>query len=269
VAADVTEQLGDLLPDVFRAIDLTGVLLNGVLGGTIARQRRFDLVGFAILAIVSGLGGGMLRDTLLQAGPPVALTDPYYLGTALLGAVIAFFVPLGGRWWSRTFLVGDAIVLGCWAATGATKALATGLGVLPAILLGVTTAVGGGMIRDVVVGQVPAVFGGNTLYATSAVFACLAMIAMHTWGLDTAGMVAAIVVGAGLSIVAHWRQWRLPDAEAVRLSRRHQSGEDPTDLEKGDAGSEESAPDKDRGGDGERSGPVQRWWRRHLPGATR
>ncbi|WP_199422141.1 trimeric intracellular cation channel family protein [Actinotalea solisilvae] len=224
---DVAE-LGDLVPGFVRAIDLVGVFLNGVLGGTIARQRRFDLVGFAILAIVSALGGGMLRDTLLQAGPPVALTDPLYLTTALAGAVVAFVVHLEGRWWNRTYLVGDAVVLGCWAATGATKALAAGLGALPAVLLGVTTAVGGGMIRDVVVGRVPAVFGGNTLYATSAVFACLVTIALHRAGLETLGMLAAIVVGSGVSILARWRSWTLPDADAVRLrARRPRHGPPP------------------------------------------
>lgn len=217
MAADVTAQLDVVLPDVFRALDLTGVFLNAVLGGTIARQRRFDLAGFVILAIVSALGGGMLRDTLLQAGTPVALTDPYYLTTAMAGALVAFLVPLGGRWWSRTFLVGDALVLGCWAATGSTKALAAGLGVLPAIMLGVITAVGGGMIRDVVVGQPPVIFGGNTLYATSAVFACVVVIALDSVGQQTLGMALAIVVGAGLSIVAHWRQWTLPYAPSVQL----------------------------------------------------
>lgn len=224
MAVDVAGQVVDVLPDVFRGIDLLGVLLNGVLGGTIARRKRFDLVGFAILAIVSALGGGMLRDTLLQAGPPVALTDPYYLGTALLGAVVAFLLPLHGRWWNRVFVVADGVVLGCWAATGATKALAAGLGVLPAVLLGVTTAVGGGMIRDVVVGEVPAVLGGNTLYATSAVLASAAMIALHGAGQETVGMLVAIVVGAGVSVVARWRQWVLPDADSVgalwRLPRR-------------------------------------------------
>ncbi|WP_413451909.1 trimeric intracellular cation channel family protein [Georgenia phoenicis] len=212
---DVADQVVDVLPDVFRGIDLLGVLLNGLLGGTIARHKRFDLVGFAILAIVSALGGGILRDTLLQAGPPVALTDPFYLGTALVGAVVAFLLPLHGRWWSRLFLVADGVVLGCWAATGATKALAAGLGVLPAVLLGVTTAVGGGMIRDVVVGEVPAVFGGNTLYATSAVFASLAMIVLDDLGQETVGMLVAILVGAGLSVLAHWRRWVLPDADAL------------------------------------------------------
>lgn len=227
MAVDVAGQVVDVLPDVFRGIDLLGVLLNGVLGGTIARRKRFDLVGFAILAIVSALGGGMLRDTLLQAGPPVALTDPYYLGTALVGAVVAFLLPLHGRWWNRVFVLADGVVLGCWAATGATKALAAGLGVLPAVLLGVTTAVGGGMIRDVVVGEVPAILGGNTLYATSAVLASVAMILLHGAGHETVGMLVAIVVGAGVSVLARWRQWVLPDADSVgalwRLPRRRSS----------------------------------------------
>lgn len=223
---DVAE-LGDLLPGLFRTLDLVGVFLNGVLGGTIARQRRFDLVGFAILAIVSALGGGMLRDTLLQAGPPVALTDPLYLATALAGAAVAFVVRLEGRWWNRVYLVGDALVLGCWAATGTTKALASGLGALPAVLLGVTTAVGGGMIRDVVVGQVPTIFGGNTLYATSAVFASLATLALDSVGLESLGMLAAIVVGSGLSILARWRRWTLPDADVVRFRPRRGRHEEP------------------------------------------
>ncbi len=244
VAADVAEQVVEVLPGVFRGIDLLGVLLNGVLGGTIARRKRFDLVGFAILAIVSALGGGMLRDTLLQAGPPVALTDPYYLGTALLGAVVAFLLPLRGSWWNRLFLVADGVVLGCWAATGAAKALAAGLGVLPALLLGVTTAVGGGMIRDVVVGETPAIFGGNTLYATSAVFASGAMIAGHAAGQETAGMLVAIAVGSGLSIVARWRRWVLPDADSLRLAALW--------------------PPARRRGDDRRPTRLERWWHRRL-----
>jgi len=242
----VTDHVVEALPGVFRLIDLVGVLLNGVLGGIIARRKRFDLVGFSILAITSALGGGMLRDIMLGAGPPVALTDPLYLATALLGAVVAFLLPLGGRWWNRIYVVGDALVLGCWAATGATKALAEGLGVLPAVLLGVMTAVGGGVIRDVVVGDVPAIFGGNTLYATSAVFASLAAIGLSEVGEDTVGMLVAIVVGAGLSIIARRRGWRLPDADSVRL------------------GSLWSAGRGRGGGTGEVQQRVDRWWLRHL-----
>ncbi|MBD4567083.1 trimeric intracellular cation channel family protein, partial [Xanthomonas citri pv. citri] len=73
-------------------VDLLGVLTNGILGGVVARQLRMDLVGFVVLAIVSGLGGGMLRDTLLQQGFPVALTNPAYLTSALAGALIAYLL---------------------------------------------------------------------------------------------------------------------------------------------------------------------------------
>ncbi len=144
----VLDALNHALPDLFRAIDLIGVLLNGIIGGRLARTKRFDAVGFAVLAIMSALAGGMLRDVLLQSGPPAALTDPYYLGTALVGAGIAMLWKLESRPWRIALVVADGTVLGCWAATGALKTLAAGFGVLPAIMLGIITAVGGGAIRD-------------------------------------------------------------------------------------------------------------------------
>lgn len=67
------------LTDIVRVVDLVGVGVHGLLGGEITRHERLDPVGFAVLAILSGLGGGMIRDTLLQGGPPVALTDTWYL----------------------------------------------------------------------------------------------------------------------------------------------------------------------------------------------
>lgn len=73
-------------------VDLAGVLANAILGGIAARAARTDIIGFVILAILSGLGGGIIRDTMLQQGPPVAFIDPFYLPAAILGAVIAFFV---------------------------------------------------------------------------------------------------------------------------------------------------------------------------------
>lgn len=235
-----TAELQAVLPDLFRGIDLAGVLVNGVLGGIVARQRRFDAVGFAVLAIISALGGGMLRDTLLQAGTPVALVDPFYLTFALVGALIAFLLRMNGKWWNRLLLGADSLALGCWAATGTAKALTLGLGWLPAILLGVTTAVGGGMIRDIAVGQVPAVFGGNTLQVVPALLATIAMIGLHEAGEDDLGMLAAIVVASGLSLLARWRRWTLPvndgwslpltasqlrDRRADRARRRRRPGD--------------------------------------------
>ena len=198
------------LTGAFRIVDLAGVLTNGLAGGVIARSERLDPVGFATLAILSGLGGGLLRDTLLQHGPPIALTDYWYVVTALVAAAMAFVMPVEGRLWALLFPYVDALALGCWAATGAQKTLGVGLGWLPAVLLGVTTAVGGGMVRDVVLRRVPSVFGGNTLYATSALVASLVLVALWYLDFPSAGLVAATVTGAGLTLLARWRGWQLP-----------------------------------------------------------
>ena len=92
------------LASVTNVLDLAGVFASALLGGSIARAMNFDLFGFLVVGFVSGLGGGMLRDTLLQNGPPVALVDPLYVPVALAGALIAFFVSfIGSLLW---FLIG-------------------------------------------------------------------------------------------------------------------------------------------------------------------
>ena len=195
---------------IYRVIDLTGVFINGILGGTIARRRRFDAIGFGILAILSGLGGGLVRDTFLQKGLPAALAEPIYLGVAIAGAGVAMLVTLERRLWEQVLRIGDGIVLGVWAVTGTIKALSLGLTWPSALLLGMITAVGGGMIRDVTIGVVPAVFGGNTLYATCALLGSGMMIAFHSIGLDSIGMVVSAAAASLLSIVAYYRGWALP-----------------------------------------------------------
>ena len=207
------------LTELFRGVDLTGVLANAVLGGVLARGLRFDPVGFGALAIMSGLGGGMIRDTLLQRGTPVALTDYAYVLTALAGAAIAFLVRVEGRVWDRVFPFVDALALGCWASAGASKTLGFGLGWLPAVLLGTITAVGGGTLRDVVLRRIPAIFGGNTLYATSALLASGVMVVLYDLDRPSLGLVVSTLVGAGLTLLARWRGWQLPEPYAWPPSR--------------------------------------------------
>jgi uncharacterized membrane protein YeiH len=217
------------LNDVIRVVDLAGVLGNAILGGIAARSARLDLVGFGILAILSGLGGGIIRDTLLQGGVPVALTDPYYLALAIVGAVIAFLVPLEGKWSQRPLVLIDALAVGCWSAVGVQKALDAGLGWLPAIILGMITAVGGGMVRDVLLMRVPSIFGGNTLYATSSLAACVVTLVLSELGQEEIGAAAAILTGAGLSLLARKFGWVLPTE--VRIPRPRWRGakrQDPT-----------------------------------------
>lgn len=208
--------------EVFRVADLTGVIGNAVLGGLLARGARFDLIGFASLAIVAGLGGGILRDTLLQDGPPVALTEYPYLLTALVGAFVAYSLPVEGHLWNRLFPVADAVAVGAWAAAGALKTLALGLGWLPAVLLGTITAVGGSVIRDLLLQRRPAIFqAGNTLYATSALVASGVMVGFHHAAEPEIGLVLATLVGAGLTLVASWRGWTLPEPSLWHAGARH------------------------------------------------
>lgn len=201
----------EAINQVTRYLDLAGVFACAILGGAIARTERLDLFGFLVVGSVSGLGGGVIRDTLLQHGTPVALTDYAYLPTALAGALLAFFISISESAWDKLFTALDAAVIGFWAVTGAQKTLATGLGWLPAILLGTTTAVGGGALRDIMLRRVPAVFGGTPLYGTVAAAVASTMVICTYLGSPITGIVAG-VVGALLFRVAAVRfGWNLPN----------------------------------------------------------
>lgn len=210
-----------MLPDVstmFRVIDLVGVVLNGIIGGMVARERRFDIVGFMLLAIVSALGGGLVRDVLLNTRP-LALADSHYLMYALLGAVIAYVVPLRGRWWQVTLPVLDSLALGTWAASGTARSLQFGVHGLPALLLGLATAVGGGTIRDVAVGDVPSVFGGNRLYAIPALLSAGTVLLAHAQGwAPTVGLVSGTGIGTMLALLASVFGWSVPAHGEVTFS---------------------------------------------------
>lgn len=198
-------------PDaVIRWLDLSGVFFNAILGGVVAREHRLDPIGFAVLAVLSGLGGGIIRDTLLQAGPPVALVDNSYVLTALVGAAIAFAIRLEGRVWDRAFPPIDALALGVWAVVGAQKTLGVGLGPIAAIILGLVTAVGGGFVRDMVVRRVPTILGGSTLYATCALAAAGVAVLFTVLGQSAIGSFAGTAVGAGFCLLARYRGWVLP-----------------------------------------------------------
>lgn len=221
------------LRSAFDVVDLLGVLTNGILGAAVARSMRFDLVGFLVLGVISGLGGGLLRDTLLQV-PPVALHDAAYLPTALVGAVVGYLMTFEGRWAGRSLMVADALALGCWAATGTVKAHHAGLAPIPSVLLGLITAVGGGMVRDILVGRPPAVFGGNTLYAVPALVGSVIVLVGAVLDVETLAFALAIVVTAVFALLARWRGWQLPGEAprlALQLRRRRRRRRGPAEEE--------------------------------------
>ncbi|WP_084253075.1 trimeric intracellular cation channel family protein [Devriesea agamarum] len=203
---------GDLLTDngLLRALDLLGVVVMGIVGGALARRLRFDAIGFAVIGMVSGLGGGIVRDLVIVQGVPAAFAGPWYLVCALIGSTFAFLVRTDGRGWRIVIGVLDAVALGLWAATGTAKSLAAGLDVLPAILLGVISAVGGGAIRDIMVGRIPVIFGGGPLYATSALLSSVATVAVVLSPVPAWFVIPAAGLGAMLAILSAWKRWHLP-----------------------------------------------------------
>lgn len=232
-------------PDaVFRVVDVMGVVANGLIGGAVARMMRFDLVGFLFLAISSALGGGMIRDVLLGQGFPVALTDSWYLSGALVAATIAYFLDLTSTWPRRAVALLDLFALGCWSATGASKALAAGLAPIPSVMLGIITGVGGGVLRDVMVNRIPSIFGGNPVYATFGIVGAAEMVVFQSMGMSEVGMAASIVTCVVLGVIARWRGWKLPEPldikvrpnpqtlrKLVRPVQRRFEGQSPADVD--------------------------------------
>jgi uncharacterized membrane protein YeiH len=161
---------------VLLVLDLTGTFafaLNGAL--TALRATRLDIVGVVTLGMITALGGGTIRDVLLDALPPATFVDGRYLAVAASGGLIAF---LFGRHLDRitgAINVLDAAGLSLFAVTGALKALDLGFGAAQAVIVGAITAVGGGTIRDVLIRRVPSVLSSG-LYAIPALIGATAVV---------------------------------------------------------------------------------------------
>lgn len=195
-------------------LDLLGIFVFAVSGALLAVRKNFDILGMAVLAEITALGGGMLRDLVIGAVPPAAFTDLGYPLVPLGATVIVFFWhPQFDRRGTirRAVLVFDAAGLGLFCVTGATKALAYGLGPFQAAGLGLCTAVGGGILRDVLANEVPSVLYDKELYAIPALLgAGLAVGAHAAGGYNVFTAVGAALFAFGLRLVARRFRWRAP-----------------------------------------------------------
>jgi uncharacterized membrane protein YeiH len=195
-------------------LDLVGIFVFAITGALVAVRKELDVFAVLVLAGTTGLGGGFLRDVLIGAVPPAALADwRYLLVPALAGLVTFFFHSTLGRQ-ERVINVLDAAGLALFCVTGALKALAFGLGPVPAALMGMLTAIGGGVVRDVLTGRVPLVFRGD-LYATPALVGALVAVVGQEAGLRTAAVAGpAALVCFGWRVLAMRRGWNAPRASA-------------------------------------------------------
>lgn len=178
------------------AIDLASVVVGATFGSLLARRSEFDVVGVVALSILAGLGGGIVRDVLLDQ-VPVALTDRRYLPIAAAVALGMFILQPGARRLERLLTVIDAVMLGIFAVAGAAKALATGLDVPGAVFVGIVSSVAGGIACDVLTGRPPMVFRAGTLYAVAAALGSLVFVLGIDAGVDES---IAVPGAAGLTI---------------------------------------------------------------------
>ncbi len=213
-------------------LDLVGTFVFALSGAMAGVKHKLDLFGVLVLSFAAGNAGGLTRDVLLGATPPPAISDWRYIGVSLLAGLVTFsWSPVIDRLRSSVLML-DAAGLALFAVSGALKALAAGLNPVAAMLLGVLTGVGGGMLRDVLVSEVPAVLRGE-LYASAALAGTAVVVAARLLHLPTpTGAIAGAVLCFVLRYVAIRRGWRLPVAERPsrraddQRAERHQRGGD-------------------------------------------
>jgi uncharacterized membrane protein YeiH len=192
-------------------VDLAGTLVFGLEGGLAAIAGRLDVFGVMVLAFATALGGGLVRDVLIGAIPPVAIRDPRYATAAFVGGGVAIVLHRLVTRLPRAVSVGlDAAGLALFAVSGAVKAHDAGIAPLLAVLMGTITGVGGGTVRDVFLARVPAVLRVD-VYAVAALAGATVTIVAVGWGRSRPGaMAAGAAICFLLRVVSAWQNWNLP-----------------------------------------------------------
>ncbi len=207
--------------------DLLAVAIGATQGALFAaqfRDRRLDLLGVAIIGIATGLGGGLLRDILLSE-IPAAFRSNWYVVVATVAALVGMLLE---RLISRLGVlvnVLDALTIGLFAAIGTTKALAFGLPAVPAIFLGALSAVGGSILRDLLLNRPIALMHVGSLYAVAAVVGSASLVGLLAVGVPV--FIAALICTAitfGVRVLAVAFNWSLPEQRSItsvpRIRRR-------------------------------------------------
>ncbi|WP_405602364.1 trimeric intracellular cation channel family protein [Streptomyces sp. NBC_01410] len=207
-------------PSVQHALDLAGIFVFAISGALLAVRKNFDVFGIAVLAEVTALGGGLLRDLIIGAVPPAAFTDTGYFLMPLVATVLVFFLHPQVERIQVGVNVFDAAGLGLFCVTGTTKAYEYGLGLTYSAVLGLATAVGGGVLRDVLANEVPSLLRWDRdLYAVPAIVgATMVVLCIQFDVLNAVTSGLAVVTAFVLRLLAMRFHWRAPRAWNRRSS---------------------------------------------------
>ncbi|CBG69839.1 MULTISPECIES: trimeric intracellular cation channel family protein [Streptomyces] len=195
-------------------LDLIGIFVFAISGALLAVRKNFDVFGIAVLAEVTALGGGLFRDLVIGAVPPAAFTDLGYFVTPLLAALLVFFLHPHVERIQAGVNVFDAAGLGLFCVAGTAKAYDYGLGLTASLVLGLATAVGGGVLRDVLANEVPSLLRWDRdLYAVPAmVGAGMVVLCISQDALTPFTSALAAITAFVLRLLAMRYHWRAPRA---------------------------------------------------------
>jgi uncharacterized membrane protein YeiH len=198
------------LDTALRVLDLLGIAVFAASGALVASRKQMDIVGFVLIGVITGFGGGTVRDLLLGRTPVFWLKAPELPAIAAATAVLVFFFAHRVESRFRALLWADAVGLALYAVLGAEIALVAGADPWAAVLLGTVTATAGGIIRDVVCNELPLILR-KEIYITAAMAAAAAYVMLRLAPLPRdVALTAGIAIGFGLRGVALWRGWSLP-----------------------------------------------------------
>jgi uncharacterized membrane protein YeiH len=185
-------------PDIslMPVIELSGVFVGALSGGLAAVRKQFDIFGIIVLAWAAGLGGGLLRDVLIGVTPPVGISDWRFIVVACLAGVVMYLFNPRLERARRMILVLDAGALALFSVAGTLKALELGVGPVAAVSAGILTGIGGGVLRDLLTGELPVVLHQRQLYAVPAVIG--AVLTALLW---VTGTLTVLTAGAAVGVV--------------------------------------------------------------------
>ncbi|GAB3120601.1 trimeric intracellular cation channel family protein [Streptomyces calidiresistens] len=206
--------MNPLTPDLQHWLDLAGIAVFAISGALLAVRKNFDVFGMAVLAFATGLGGGLFRDLVIGAVPPAAFTDMGYFLTPLVVTVLVIFLHPQVERINRAVLVFDAAGLGFFCVVGTIKAHEYGLGTVAAASLGLATAAGGGVLRDVLANEVPALLRWDReIYAVPAIVGASSVALLLRYdALNNVTMTVSVLVPFVLRLLALRYNWRAPRA---------------------------------------------------------
>ena len=199
--------------------DLAGVAVFAASGGSAAVAKRLDLFGVAFIGFVAALGGGIVRDLVIDEVPPLAFADWRYAVTAAATSLAVFWLHPQLARLRRTVLVLDAAGLGLFTVTGTLKAVDAGVPPVGACVIGMLTAIGGGVARDVLTGEIPVVLQREIYAVASLVGAALVVLLARLDAASPLALLAAAALIFLFRLVALRRRWSAPQADPARPPR--------------------------------------------------